>query len=430
MAHTALTPVFVGLRTGLHVLLVALVALVIGRAALVPGDATVVVVVLALVFLATYALGALARPSSAERGGAATGMWLVAVSVVWIVLVWFTPEASYLVFPLFFLYLHLLGRRGGTVAVAVATAVAVAALGVHGGWTVGGVIGPVVGAGVAVMIGLGYQALSREAVDRERLVAELIATRDQLAASERESGVLAERGRLAREIHDTVAQGLSSIQLLLHAAERADPDRPGIEHLRLARETAAANLADTRRFIRALTPPALDERGLGGALRRMADTEWAGDGLRVIVRVGDSPVLPMHLQTALLRIAQGAMANIRQHAGASTATIELVVDSRSVRFTVADDGRGFDAASSGSVPDGSTSDSFGLRATRERVAQLGGALSVQSSPGRGTILTVELALDPPGAGGLAFDRPSSPADRAEPGPGPSPEERRPTKEPT
>ncbi|ROS54129.1 sensor histidine kinase [Frigoribacterium sp. PhB24] len=422
MAHTALTPVFVGLRTGLHVLVVSLVALVIGRAALVPGDATVVVVVLALVFLATYALGALARTS--------TGMWLVAVSVEWIVLVWLTPEASYLVFPLFFLYLHLLGRQGGTIAVGLATAVAVVALGVHGGWTVGGVIGPVVGAGVAVMIGMGYQALSREAVDRERLVAELIATRDQLAASERESGVLAERGRLAREIHDTVAQGLSSIQLLLHAAERADPDRPGIEHLRLARETAAANLADTRQFIRDLTPPALDERGLGGALRRMADTEWAGDGLRVIVRVGDSPVLPMHLQTALLRIAQGAMANIRQHAGASTATIELVVASRSVRFTVADDGRGFDADSSESVPDGGTSDSFGLRATRERVEQLGGALSLRSSPGRGTILTVELALDPPGTGGLALDHPSSPADRAEPGPGPSPAERRPTKEPT
>ena len=73
--------------------------------------------------------------------------------------VWLTPDAAYLVFPLFFLYLHLLGRAGGPVAIVAATAVAVVALGLHGGWSVGGVVGPVVGAGVALLIGLGYLSL-------------------------------------------------------------------------------------------------------------------------------------------------------------------------------------------------------------------------------------------------------------------------------
>jgi signal transduction histidine kinase len=173
-------------------------------------------------------------------------------------------------------------------------------------------------------------------------MAELIATRGQLAATERESGIQAERARLAREIHDTVAQGLSSIQMLLHAAERADAGRPGIEHIRLARETAASNLADTRRFIRELAPAALADRGIGAALRRLADTQWQSGGLDVRVRVADSLDLPMHIQAALLRIAQGAMANVIQHARAGAATISIDRDSDSVRLTVADDGRGFD----------------------------------------------------------------------------------------
>lgn len=393
MAHSALTPVFVGLRTGLHVLFIALAALVIGGAVLAPTDSRAGVVVLAVLLVATYALGGLLAPGTSTRGRLPGTIWLALVSLEWAALLWLTPQAAYLVFPLFFLYLHLLGRRGGTVAVVVTTLVAIVALGVHSGWSVGGVIGPLVGACVAVMIGLGYQALAREAAQREQLMAELLATRDQLAASEHESGVLAERSRLAREIHDTVAQGLSSIQMLLHAAERADPSRLGIEHIHLARETAAAGLADTRRFIRELTPTNLDDEGLGGALRRLAETQWEPRGIVVNVRVSETPPLPMHLQTALLRIAQGALANVIQHADATTATITLTSDQDSLHFSIADDGCGFDPAALSSLqPIGTRSDSFGLQATRERVDQLRGHLSVESAPGEGTVLVVELAL--------------------------------------
>ena len=391
MPHTALTPVFVGLRTGLHMLFVALTVLVIVRAVIAPTQASIAAICLAVILLGTYAVGTLIAwaPRSRRVAGA---VWLGVITLEWIALLWLTPEAAYLVFPLFFLYLHLLGRLWGSVAIVVATAIAICALGIHGGWTAGGVVGPIVGAGVALLIGLGYEALAREAHQREALMQELLATRGQLAATERESGVLAERARLAREIHDTVAQGLSSIQMLLHAAERADLDGAGVEHVVLARETAASALADARHFIRELTPPDLDGRGLGGALRRLASTQWAAQGLPVEVRVSDAVDLPMHVQTALLRIAQGAIANVIQHADADSATITLTVGGDRLQFTIADDGRGFDPAQSPGAPTG-RSDSFGLRATRERVDQLGGTLTVTSAPGEGTALTIDLTLE-------------------------------------
>ena len=391
MPHTALTPVFVGLRTGLHMLFVALTVLVIVRAVIAPTQASIAAICLAVILLGTYAVGTLITwaPRSRRVAGA---VWLGVITLEWIALLWLTPEAAYLVFPLFFLYLHLLGRLWGSVAIVVATAIAICALGIHGGWTAGGVVGPIVGAGVALLIGLGYEALAREAQQREALMQELLATRGQLAATERESGVLAERARLAREIHDTVAQGLSSIQMLLHAAERADPDGAGVEHVVLARETAASSLADARHFIRELSPPDLDGRGLGGALRRLASTQWAAQGLPVEVRVSDAVDLPMHVQTALLRIAQGAIANVIQHADADSATITLTVGGDRLQFTIADDGRGFDPAQSPGAPTG-RSDSFGLRATRERVDQLGGTLTVTSAPGEGTALTIDLTLE-------------------------------------
>ncbi len=435
MSRTALAPVFTGLRTGLHAVFAALTVLVIVRAIIVPTDSSVTIVALSVALLATYSLGALvvrtgsgAAPSASSRGGALSRLWLIVLSAQWLFLVWMTPEAAYLVFPLFFLYLHLVPGWRGPTAVVVSTIVAIYALGTHSGWSIGGVVGPLVGAGVALLIGLGYQALATESTRREALMSELLATRGLLAATEREAGILAERSRLAREIHDTVAQGLSSIQLLLYAAERADPERAGVEHIRLARETAIASLADTRRFIRELTPPQLDDQSLGGALRRLAASQWASDTLEVNVRVSDAVDIPMHVQTALLRIAQGALANVIQHAKARTVTISLDVETDAhgelahevtasqpesimehstehgtefLRFIISDDGVGFDperVADADADAGGSTTDSFGLRATRERVSQLGGTLDIHSTlgaGGSGTTLTVRLAVERP-----------------------------------
>ena len=385
MPHSTLTPVFVGLRTGLHVLFAALLALVVVRVVVVQDDTVWAESGLAALFAVLYVLGARVAIVRGRHRALVGALWIAALTTVWVALLVLVPEAAYLVFPLFFLYLHVLPRIVGPVAVVVATAISIVALGVHGGFTVGGVIGPLVGAGVALLIGLGYRALAREAVEREALVAELLATRDLLAATERQQGVLTERARLAREIHDTVAQGLSSIQMLLHAAEAADGDRPGIDHIRLARSTAADGLADTRRFIRELAPPSLDA-GLAAALGRLSQ-QWRRDGLRIEVSVPTGGAdLTMDVQTALLRIAQGAVANVAQHAGATTVDIGLTLSPTEATLVVHDDGVGFDRDRVGL--DTATSDSFGLRAMAERVEQLGGGLTVDSAPGRGTTVTV------------------------------------------
>ncbi|QNE35484.1 sensor histidine kinase [Leifsonia shinshuensis] len=385
MSHSALTPVFVGLRVGLHVLIAGLLVLVLVRLPALPPPAAAAGLALVVVFAAVYVSSAFVRRVPEGWRRLAATVWVTVLALVWVGLVILVPEAAYLAFPLFFLLLHLLPRWLGPVAVVVTTAIAILALGLHQGFSVGAVIGPLIGAGVAILLGLGYRALAQEAAEREALLAELLSTRDRLAETEREQGALAERARLAREIHDTVAQGLSSIQLLLHAAERADPDRPGIEHVRLARDTAADSLAETRAFIRELTPPALDA-GLGEALRRLGEAQSTPGGLRVEVETPPSLDLPMDLQTALLRIAQGAIANVRKHARADRATLTVRKDGDSTVLVVADDGVGFDPGAVAAGPGGA--DSFGLRAIAERVAQLDGTLDVDSAPGRGTRLTV------------------------------------------
>lgn len=375
---------FTGLRWGLHGLFAGILVLVLARSVVV-GDATSVVAP-AVALAVVYTLGGLV----VRRRGLATGVWLAVLVVLWLWLCAFQPEGVYLVFPLFFLVLHLVRGVEGPVLVVGLTAAAVAVIGLHSGWSVGGVVGPVIGACVALLIGIGYRALAAEATDRERLLDELVTTRDRLVASERESATLDERARLARDIHDTVAQSLSSIQMLLHAAERADPDRPGVEHIRLARETAASSLVDTRGIIRALAPPELSgEHGLAGALERVADTAWRPAGLDVRIVAPDDLDLPMPIATAFLRIAQGAMANAVQHAGARHASVELSDDDGGFGLLVTDDGQGFDPAAVTWAAAGS-SESFGLQAIRERVRALGGTLDLDAAPGRGTRLRVEV----------------------------------------
>ncbi|WP_044495318.1 sensor histidine kinase [Nesterenkonia massiliensis] len=395
MPHSTLTPVFTGLRFGLHALLIGLAGFAVVRAFVVFSPVAALTLLVGVLFVAVYLAGAWA-----SRSGRAAGLsghwfavvWVAALTLLWAVLTWLSPEGAYLVFPLFFLYLHVLPGPGGVAAIVVTTAFSILALGLHLGFSVGGVIGPLVGAGVALLIGLAYRALQREAEERERLLAELIRTRQQLAETEREQGALAERARLAREIHDTVAQGLSSIQMLLRAAERDTPE-PGAGYLKLARETAAESLADTRQIIRELTPARLDD-GLAAALRRLGQEQSDRASLPVEVTAEDLD-LPMGTQTALLRIAQGALSNAIRHANATRIAIELEREDDAVSLVVRDDGQGFDVSSA--VADLHEADSFGLSAMRERVEQLDGALTITSAPGDGATVTALLPL-PAGSG--------------------------------
>lgn len=390
MPHSTLTPVFTGLRFGLHALLIGLAGFAVVRAFVVFSPVAAWTLIVGVAFVAVYLAGAWAARSGRTAGSSGRSfalIWVAALTLLWAVLMWLSPEGAYLVFPLFFLYLHVLPGSGGVAAIVITTAFSILALGLHLGFSVGGVIGPLVGAGVALLIGLAYRALRREAEERERLLAELIHTRQQLAETEREQGALAERARLAREIHDTVAQGLSSIQMLLRAAERDTPE-PGAGYLKLARETAAESLSDTRQIIRELTPARLDD-GLAAALRRLGQEQSDRASLPVEV-IAEDLDLPMGIQTALLRIAQGALSNAIRHANATRIAIELAREDDAVSLVIRDDGQGFDVSSA--VADSHDADSFGLSAMRERVEQLDGALTITSAPGDGTTVTARLPL--------------------------------------
>ncbi|HMM81759.1 MAG TPA: sensor histidine kinase [Terrimesophilobacter sp.] len=385
-AATPLRPVFLGLRISLHLLVTALVAFVILRQILTPLPHASWIIALAIILFVSYVGGAFLTRS--QVGPAARVVWLALVSLEGVALVYLTPDAAFLIFPLFFLQLHLLRARWAVPAIAVSTAITVTALAMHGGWSVGGVIGPVIGATVAVVIGLGYRALYRETRQRQQLIDELLATRELLAAREREAGVMDERSRLAREIHDTVAQGLSSIQLLLHAAERSGMDGEALEQVTLARQTAASSLAETRNFIRELAPPALDGQSLVDAVSRLA-ASTSRDGLDVNFRVSGSPRhLDMPLETTLLRIAQASLSNVTQHASATHAELTLTYLEDWISLDIVDDGRGFSPA------DIDRPGSFGLVSLRERVEKLGGTLAIESQPGSGTAIAVAFEASP------------------------------------
>ncbi|MGN3956128.1 sensor histidine kinase [Streptomyces sp. WAC8370] len=388
------TPTTRALAWCLHLLVVGLLGLVAVRALTDGRSHAGPIAAVAVVCGLVYAAGPLLPRVRLVRRAAA--WWLTAVGAVWLALLCLSPEAVWLAFPLYFLQLHLLPRRPGLAAVAVTAAAAVAGYAAHtGSFGPAMAIGPALGAAVAVAVVRGYQTLYRESERRSRLIEELTATRADLALAQHTAGVLAERERLAREIHDTLAQGLSSIQLLLRAAERALPERPDAAagHVVAARQAAVDNLAEARRFVAALTPPALEDTTLAGALERLCATTSARHRITARFRLTGTPgPLPTAHEVALLRVAQSALANTVRHAGAGTAEITLSHLGDRVALDVVDDGAGFDPA--GLPPADPEAGGFGLAAMRARLDALGGTLAVESAPGHGTALAARLPLAP------------------------------------
>ncbi|TQK51063.1 signal transduction histidine kinase [Streptomyces sp. SLBN-118] len=390
MDSRTLTPVLRVLPLCLHALLAGLLALAAIRAVADGTPHAHAVVAAAAVTAAVYAAGVLSP--AVHRSPRAAALWLAALGAAWLALLALSPDGLWAAFPLYFLLLHLLPVRWGLPAVAVTAGAAIGSFLLHGRTiTPGTFIGPLLGAAVAVATVLGYRALYRESETRRELIEELISTRAELAEAEHQAGVLAERERLAREIHDTLAQGLSSIQLLLRAAERTLPeDAPAAVHVRRARQAAQDNLAEARRFVRALTPPDLERGSLAGALERLC-TLASGPGPAVQFGISGTPVeLPTPYEVALLRTAQSALANTVRHAAAGRAEITLSFMDTSVSLDVVDDGRGFDPTTAAPVPGGDGG--FGLPAMRSRARSLGGTLSVESAPGQGTALALTLPL--------------------------------------
>ncbi|MEU5125881.1 sensor histidine kinase [Streptomyces mobaraensis] len=394
------TPVTRTLTWCLHLLVVGLLLLAGGRAVADGGPhagwTVAVAAACALVYAAGPVLwGTALRGNRPSRRAAA--LWPAALGAVWLVLLALSADAVWVAFPLYFLQLHLLPRRAALAAVAATAAAAAAGFAAHrGSFGAAMAIGPALGAAVAVAVVWGYQALYRESEQRRRLIEELTATRADLDRAQHTAGVLAERERLAREIHDTLAQGFSSIQLLLRAAERALPDAPetAARHVDQARQAAVDNLAEARRLVAALAPPALEGTTLADALDRLCAATGARHRLAVrFRRTGGPAPLPTAYEVALLRVAQSALANTVRHAGATTAEVTLDRPRDHVVLRVADDGRGFDP---GLLPAPDPENGgFGLAAMRARIDALGGDLTVASTPGQGTVLTARLPLTPP-----------------------------------
>ncbi|MFC7980384.1 sensor histidine kinase [Streptomyces sp. NPDC057336] len=343
--------------------------------------------------------GPVARPAGRRLA------WLGLVVVVWMVLVVLAPSFAWCAVPLFYTGLRTLPARAALVLVTVLTLFVVAAqLRLAGGFDPNLLLAPPAVAAIAAAV---FLHTERQAARQRALIDDLIRTRRELAASERREGTLAERQRLSMEIHDTLAQGLSSQRMLLQAAERVwetDPDKART-HVRGAASVAEHNLTEARRFVHDLAPADLARGGgLDAALRALAVRE-SGDHLAVRVHVDDggrSPLLPDRVQSALLRIAQGALANVREHAGATAAALTLTLLDDQAVLDVTDDGHGFDPAALPDAPAGVRG--HGLPAMRARLRQLGGTLTVESAPGEGTVLSAAVPLEAP--------RPD-PADRQE-----------------
>jgi signal transduction histidine kinase len=246
--------------------------------------------------------------------------------------------------------------------------------------------------GWAALLALWMRTVMRESQARKKLIEQLEAAQEELAAAERQAGVLQERQRMAQEIHDTLAQGFTSIVMHLEAADQALPDGAnGVRrHLRTASDTARANLAEARRLVMALQPEQLEVATLPDALNREVIRWEKETGLNAAFSVTGEPV-PLHpeIEVTLLRAMQEGLANIRKHAQASQVVVTLSYMDEQVALDVQDDGEGFDPQALQTIPS-QAGGGFGMLTMRQRAENIGGSVIVESSPGEGTTLVVQL----------------------------------------
>jgi signal transduction histidine kinase len=239
----------------------------------------------------------------------------------------------------------------------------------------------------------------------EEMIAENTGLQAQLLTQAREAGAGDERQRMAREIHDTIAQGLTGIVTQLEAAQQTGDDAERERRIDNAKRLARDSLAEARRSVQALRPQALEDSKLPEALadevaRWSATSGVAGE----VETTGEARALHPEVEVTLLRVAQEALANVAKHAGASRAGVTLSYMEDVVSLDVRDDGAGFAAAAlaeesranghlAGENP---AAGGFGLIAMRQRVSRLAGQLEIESEPGAGTAVSASLPAIPLG----------------------------------
>lgn len=376
-------------RFALH-LITALLSAVTAIRAIATGTPLLVAMLAAGVFLAWYATGA------AFARGRFAGWWLGGLGILWLGMLLISAEFVWLSFPLLLLAGHVLRRWVSVVFAVPVLAAAILAPILHQvPITFAHVVGPLLGGGFALAISLGYDALLRDAVEREELIASLVRTQremsdlqDELARTQRDAGATHERTRLARDLHDTIAQELSSMVLI---ARSGDAERmPQIEGL------AQHSLADLRRIVAALAPAELEESALVAAVGRMLETMRRDTGVVAVLEADTNlPPLGTAQEVVFLRVAQSALANVRQHSHADHVSVIFSAAEGTAVMTVSDDGVGFAAD-----PEMMPATSYGLSAMRSRLRDFGGSLEVRAAPGEGTTLIATLPLGQASPGGI------------------------------
>jgi signal transduction histidine kinase len=379
---------------GVHVVTLAVWVLAVGTALAdedLTGRRVVVLGVLAVLALAYCLAGARAIGGDRPRSGA---IYLTVLVISIGVLGFAAPGLLFLMFlaypQVWFVAPSTVAGVAWTVALALAGALGPVVTASTGQTPASALLSAGVGMGFSLALGVWVSRVIDQSMQRAELIAQLERTRAELAAAHHEQGVLAERERLAREVHDTLAQGYTSIVVLAQAAEQQlGHDVDGArERLALIEEVARENLAEARAVVAAFQPVALDGSTLVEALERLAERFGRETGLPVGVdtdALGGGLTLRRDEEIVLLRAAQEALTNVRRHASARAVVIRLSVvggdGARQVSVHVEDDGVGFDPDAAGGA---------GLAGLRGRVTQVGGELEVASAPGVGTRLTVRV----------------------------------------
>jgi signal transduction histidine kinase len=260
------------------------------------------------------------------------------------------------------------------------------------GWTMQQVLvlAPTMAVGLlfSVLMGVWVSRIIDQSVDRAMLIRQLEATRSELGEAHHAQGVMAERERMAREIHDTLAQGYTSIIMLAQAARaQVDDGTPVAGRLDSIEDVARENLSEARGLVAAFAPVALDGTTLTAAVRRLAERFGAETGVAVDVVVsGELAGLSRDQEVVLLRTAQEALTNVRRHACAKLVTVRMAAEHDQAWVEVVDDGVGFEQ----STPIESAG--YGLTGMRDRVHDAGGALDVSSRPGSGTRVSARVPV--------------------------------------
>ncbi|HTU32044.1 MAG TPA: sensor histidine kinase [Solirubrobacteraceae bacterium] len=237
--------------------------------------------------------------------------------------------------------------------------------------------------------------LTRAHAELERMMRENSELQQQLVTQARDAGVEQERRRMAREIHDTIAQGLTGIVTQLQAAQRAGGSisaGAAADHLETAIELARSSLTEARRSVQALAPEPLADARLPDAMQDVAGRWSALHELPVTVTTtGSARSIRPELEVALLRTAQEALANVAKHAHATRVGLTLSYMEDQVMLDIRDDGIGFQTVN-GSRPRGPRDDGggFGLTSMRQRIEGVLGTLEIESEPDGGTAISASV----------------------------------------